>query len=221
MSACSVAIIDYGMGNLHSVASALAHVSPESHIDITSDPTVIRNADKVFFPGVGAIRDCMAEIRRLGFDQLVPELVASGKPVMGICVGMQVLMEHSEENGGVEGIGLFPGRVRFFGDPLVDTSAEGKPVRLKVPHMGWNNVEHVIDHPLWHKIDNDARFYFVHSYYVDASDSAEIAGRCHYGKIFAAAIARDNVFATQFHPEKSHTVGLQMLKNFVNWDGRL
>lgn len=222
MSASSVAIIDYGMGNLHSVSSALAHVSPNSHIEITSDKNHIIDADKVIFPGVGAIRDCMAEIRRLGFDALVPEIISSGKPVLGICVGMQALLTSSEENNGVECLGVLPGHVRFFGEPehdgaLVDSSG----LKLKVPHMGWNNVEQLIDHPLWHKIDNQTRFYFVHSYYVEASESDQVMGRCTYGKAFAAALGQGNLFATQFHPEKSHTAGLQLLKNFVSWNGKV
>lgn len=229
MSASSVAIIDYGMGNLHSVASALTHVSPDSDVQVTADPAVINNADKVFFPGVGAIRDCMAEIRRLGFDTLVPEMIAAGKPVLGICVGMQALLESSEENGGVECIGVLPGKVKFFGEPLYEGKADDVQgsgnvrlnVRLKVPHMGWNNVEQVIDHPLWHKIDDQTRFYFVHSYYVEASDASQVMGRSAYGKSFAAAMGHNNLFTTQFHPEKSHSAGLQLLKNFMNWNGQL
>jgi glutamine amidotransferase len=215
MSASSVAIIDYGMGNLHSVASALAHVSPGSDIQVTADSQTINNVDKVIFPGVGAIRDCMAEIHRLGFDQLVPKLVAEGKPVLAICVGMQSLLDHSEENNGVEGIGLFSGEVRFFGEPLTDENNQ----RLKVPHMGWNQVEQTMDHPLWQGIENNSRFYFVHSYYAELLPSEYLAGKSHYGKEFTAAIAHNNVFATQFHPEKSHTAGLQLLKNFINWNG--
>lgn len=230
MGASSVVIIDYGMGNLHSVSSALSHVSPGSHVQISADREAILSADKVVFPGVGAIRDCMAEIRRLGFDTLVPEIVAQGKPVLGICVGMQALLESSEENGGVEGIGLLPGRVRFFGDNLCDEQG----LRLKVPHMGWNNVEQSIDHPLWHGIENNSRFYFVHSYYVELEKSVElmknaeaakgsslVAGLSSYSLDFAAAVSHNNLFATQFHPEKSHTNGLKLLKNFVAWDGQL
>ena len=209
----SVAIIDYGMGNLHSVASALAHISPESHIHISADRQTIINADRVVFPGVGAMGDCMAEIRRLGFDKLMAEITASGKPVLAICVGMQALLEHSEENNGVDGIGLLPGRARFFGNDLVDQQGQ----RLKVPHMGWNQVEQTIDHPLWQGIDNHSRFYFVHSYYIESS--RDIAGRSDYGCPFTAAISRDNIFATQFHPEKSHTAGLQLLSNFIQWHG--
>ena len=230
MGASSVVIIDYGMGNLHSVSSALAHVSPNSQVLISADPKAILDADKVVFPGVGAIRDCMAEIRRLGFDTLVPEIVAQGKPVLGICVGMQALLESSEENGGVEGIGLLPGRVRFFGENLCDADEQ----RLKVPHMGWNNVRQLIDHPLWHGIEDNSRFYFVHSYYaealsrgaaIDASQtaqySAQVAGLSTYSLGFAAAVSHKNLFATQFHPEKSHTNGIKLLKNFVEWSGEL
>lgn len=212
----SVAIIDYGMGNLHSVASAFAHVAPDSQVTITSDKAVIESADKILFPGVGAIRDCMAEIRRLGFDTLVPQMIASGKPVLAICVGMQALMHHSEENNGVPCLNVLPGEVKFFGDPLQD--AQGQ--KLKVPHMGWNQVEQTIDHPLWHGIDNLSRFYFVHSYYVSAHNADQVAGRSEYPEAFVAALAQDNLFATQFHPEKSDTVGLQLMKNFMQWDGQ-
>jgi glutamine amidotransferase len=214
MTAPSVAIIDYGMGNLHSVASALAHVSPESKVDITADPQVIINADRVIFPGVGAIRDCMAEIKRLDFHNLLPKVIASGKPVLAICVGMQAMLEHSEENQGVDCIGLLPGKVRFFGEDLTENGA-----RLKVPHMGWNQVDQHIDHPLWQGIDNNSRFYFVHSFYVEESDSDYVAGVTNYGVSFTAAISYQNVFATQFHPEKSDVNGLQLLKNFIAWDG--
>ncbi|MEO0443251.1 MAG: imidazole glycerol phosphate synthase subunit HisH [Pseudomonadota bacterium] len=212
---CSIAIIDYGMGNLHSVASALQHVSPDSEIVVTADQQLINNADRIIFPGVGAIRDCMAEIRRLGFDTLVPKIVAEGKPALSICVGMQALMTHSEENQGIDCINLLPGQVRFFGNQLTESSGE----RLKVPHMGWNQVEQTIDHPLWKDIENHSRFYFVHSYYVAINNNALLSGQCHYGHDFAATLSRDNLFATQFHPEKSHTAGLQLLKNFVHWDG--
>lgn len=222
MSASSVVIIDYGMGNLHSVSSALSYVSPNANVQVSSDRETILSADKVVFPGVGAMRDCMAEIRRLGFDTLVPEIVAQGKPVMGICVGMQALMHSSEENGGIKGIGLLPGRVRFFGKDLRDEQGQ----RLKVPHMGWNNVQQIIDHPLWHGIEDNSRFYFVHSYYVEMlkkaeadNTSSQVVGLSSYGVDFAAVIAQGNLFTTQFHPEKSHTNGLQLLKNFVEWNG--
>jgi glutamine amidotransferase len=217
MSTNRIAVIDYGMGNLHSVASALTHVAPEAEVIITAEPAVIEQADRVVFPGVGAIRDCMDGIRRSGFDTLVPQVIASGKPVLGICVGMQALLQHSEENNGVECLAHFPGKVRFFGKGLCDEQGE----QLKVPHMGWNQVTQVGDHPLWQGIDNGSRFYFVHSYYVQADNSKQVAGRCHYGLDFAAALSDNNLFAVQFHPEKSHTAGLQLLKNFVGWNGQL
>ena len=213
----SVAVIDYGMGNLHSVAKALEYVAPDVEVLVTADPEKVRNADRVLLPGVGAIRDCMAEIRRLGGDKEVAEAIASGKPFLGICVGYQALMQSSEENNGVACLGHFDGQVKYFGDELKETDGE----RLKVPHMGWNEVQQSSDHPLWADIADGSRFYFVHSYYVDAQDKDLVVGNCHYGVDFDVAIARDNVFATQFHPEKSHSVGLQLLKNFLNWDGKL
>ena len=212
----TVAVIDYGMGNLHSVASALSHVAPEQNVIVTSDPALVAAADRVIFPGVGAIRDCMAEIKRLGFDTLLREQIATGKPVLGICVGMQALMDYSEENGGVDCIGILPGKVRFFGEKHTD----GTDAHLKVPHMGWNQVHHN-DHPLWSGIEQSSRFYFVHSFYVFAEDAGLIAATCDYGVQFHAALTRGNLFAVQFHPEKSHTAGLQLLKNFLQWDGRV
>ena len=211
----TVAVIDYGMGNLHSVKSALEHVAPEQHVVVTSDPAVVAAADRVIFPGVGAIRDCMAEIKRLGFDKLLREQIATGKPILGICVGMQALMNHSEENDGVDCIDILPGQVKFFGAHHKD--AEGNS--LKVPHMGWNQVHHN-DHPLWANIPQDARFYFVHSFYIRADEPRLVAASCDYGLEFHAALSRENLFAVQFHPEKSHTAGLQLLKNFLHWDGR-
>lgn len=212
----SVAVIDYGMGNLHSVASALEHAGA-GEVLVSCDAGAIRAADRVVFPGVGAMRDCMAEIRRLKCDELLAEaLVEQHKPVLAICVGMQALMDHSEENDGVDCLGLIPGAVRFFGNPLTDTAGN----RLKVPHMGWNEVQQVRPHPLWRDIADGSRFYFVHSYYVDAEDRSLVAGRVDYGRSFDAALARDNLFAVQFHPEKSHTAGLQLLKNFLEWNGK-
>lgn len=210
----SLAIIDYGMGNLHSVASALGKIC-DQQVHITNDPEVVAAADRVIFPGVGAIGDCMSEIRRLGLDQLLTQQVDSGKPVLGICVGMQAMLSRSEESGSTECINLFSGDVKFFGHQL--TNAEGEP--LKVPHMGWNQVEQV-EHPLWQGIADQSRFYFVHSYYVEDT-GAEVMGRCDYGVRFAAALGRANVFAVQFHPEKSHTAGLQLLENFVHWNGQV
>ncbi|WP_075184882.1 imidazole glycerol phosphate synthase subunit HisH [Teredinibacter haidensis] len=224
MNRKQVAVIDYGMGNLHSVASALKHVGPNIDVAVTSDNEIIANADHVIFPGVGAIRDCMAEIRRQQVDTAVNEVIASGKPLLAICVGLQALMDFSEENDGVDCLGLFPGKVKFFSGNENFNAAhdEGSPSgeRLKVPHMGWNTVSQKIPHPLWHNIENGGRFYFVHSYYVESEDPSIVAGGCHYGIDFTAAIAHNNVFAAQFHPEKSHTNGLQLLENFLNWDGK-
>jgi glutamine amidotransferase len=211
-----VAVIDYGMGNLHSVASALEHAGADKVL-VTHDADLIRQADRVVFPGVGAIRDCMAEIRRLKCDQLlVDALTAQHKPVLAICVGMQALMTHSEENSGVDCLDIVPGEVRYFGSPLVD--ADGG--RLKVPHMGWNEVRQVGRHPLWRGIADNTRFYFVHSYYVAAADRDLLAGSVQYGVAADVALARDNLFAVQFHPEKSHTAGLQLLRNFLEWNGQ-
>lgn len=210
----TVAVIDYGMGNLHSVAKALEQVGA-GHVLITSDTNLIREADRVVFPGVGAIRDCMSEIRRLGFDTLVKE-ISGTRPFLGICVGMQALFDSSEENGGVDGIGLFSGDVKFFGKNLHETDGE----RLKVPHMGWNEVKQNLPHPLWHNIPDNGRFYFVHSYYAQITNQQQLVGSGHYGVDFSAAVAKDSCFAVQFHPEKSHTNGLQLLQNFVTWDGR-
>lgn len=214
----TVAIIDYGMGNLHSVSKAVEHVAPDQRVLVTADAAQIREADRVILPGVGAIRDCMAEIRRLGVDTLVRD-VSRDRPFLGICVGMQALMSRSEENGWVDCIDLFPAEVRFFGDHLQEHQAGQPDVRLKVPHMGWNEVHQTQTHELWQQIPDAERFYFVHSYYVEADHNAEMAGRTHYGADLAAAVARDNIFAVQFHPEKSHRAGLQLLKNFTQWAG--
>jgi glutamine amidotransferase len=211
----TVAVIDYGMGNLHSVESALLKVGA-SRVVVTHDAAQLREADRVVFPGVGAIRDCMAEIRRLHCDDLLDTaLREQHKPVLAICVGMQALMQRSEENGGVDCLGLLGGDVRYFGDPLCGSDGE----RLKVPHMGWNEVWHSRAHPLWEGIADGERFYFVHSYYVAAEDRSLVAGRVNYGVEADAALARDNLFAVQFHPEKSHTAGLRLLQNFIHWDG--
>lgn len=215
-----IAVIDYGMGNLHSVAKALEYVGRELdgqiEVVVTADGNVIAEADRVIFPGVGAIRDCMAEILRLDVDQIVKDAIQS-KPVLAICVGMQALMNSSEENGGVECLSFLDGEVRYFGDDLRDV--DGK--RLKVPHMGWNQVSQTFSHPLWKDVPDNSRFYFVHSYYVQTQQQGMVTGIANYGNDFVAALADNNVFATQFHPEKSQTVGLTLLRNFLLWDGTL
>jgi len=214
-----VAVIDYGMGNLHSVAKALEHVGKRVgialQVSVTSDPEVLRSADRLVFPGVGAMRDCMAEIKRLCIDEILREQVKL-KPVLAICVGMQALMLRSEENGGVDCIGLFAGQVRRFAEQQKDINGE----HLKVPHMGWNRVRQTFAHPMWQGIADNERFYFVHSYYVVPEAKAEIVGECDYPTPFCAALAHRNIFAVQFHPEKSQTNGLQLLQNFLTWSGQ-
>ncbi len=209
----SCAVADYGMGNLHSAAKALQKVAPEARITITSDPDEIRKADRTVLPGVGAIGDCMAAFTAGALDDAVRESVAAGRPLLAICIGMQMLLEHSEENGGVTGLGLLPGKVRHFGTEARDPDDR----RLKVPHMGWNEVWQCLPHPLWAGIKDGSRFYFVHGYRADAG--AGMAGESRYGGPFAAAMAGPGIFAVQFHPEKSHDAGLSLLANFLAWDG--
>ena len=206
-----VAIIDYGMGNLRSVAKAIEHVASASEVVVTSDPAEVLAADRVVFPGQGAMPDCMRELDARGLRPAVLE-AARSKPFLGICIGQQMLFEHSEE-GNVPGLGVFRGEVRRFpADKMV--GADG--IRLKVPHMGWNEVRQQ-PHALWRDIADGARFYFVHSYFVQPADPALATGSCSYGVPFTCAVGRDNIFAVQFHPEKSARDGLQLLKNFVEW----
>jgi glutamine amidotransferase len=215
MSKQQIAVIDYGMGNLFSVASALRNVAPDADVVVTGEAAVIEEADRVIFPGVGAMRDCMHGLRSLKLDEVIKQTVGQ-KPMLAICVGLQALMDHSEENNGVDCLGIMPGNVRFFGNPLLDSNGDN----LKVPHMGWSCVEQTIDHPLWHSIENHSRFYFVHSYFVSAQNQNEVAAYCDYGYRFDAALYGEQLFAVQFHPEKSHHNGLQLLKNFAAWSGR-
>jgi glutamine amidotransferase len=210
-----VAVIDYGMGNLHSIAKALQHAAPEVDVQITADAQLIKQADRVVFPGVGAIRDCMHALQETGLATVIKE-VAQQKPLLGICLGMQALLTDSEENNHTECLNLLPGHVVRFPEPLTD--AEGNI--LKVPHMGWNQVQQQ-PHPLWENISQNSRFYFVHSYYAVPDNDTIIAATSEYPNPFACALTQDNVFAVQFHPEKSQTVGLQLLKNFLHWDGNL
>lgn len=213
----SVAVIDYGMGNLHSVAKALEQTGRVDEIRVTHEKAQILSADRVVLPGVGAIRDCMAEIRRLGLDEVIAEVVKS-KPFLGVCVGMQALMDYSEENEGTECLGILPGQVKFFGDDLVD---EQTGTALKVPHMGWNQVHQEMEHPLWQGIGQDSRFYFVHSYYVMPAEERYLAASAQHGVRIAAALAHENIFAAQFHPEKSQHDGLRLYANFLDWDGNV
>ena len=211
-----IAVIDYGMGNLRSVAKALEHVAPAAEVLVTDDPSKVLRADRVVFPGQGAMPDCMRELDARGLRPAVLE-AARTKPFLGICIGLQMLFEWSEE-GDVAGLGVFPGRVRRFpADRMVD--AEGR--KLKVPHMGWNGVHQMRAHPLWSGIEQDSRFYFVHSYFVDPADPSLAAATTSYPTPFTSAVSAANIFAVQFHPEKSHTAGLRLLSNFVAWDAGL
>jgi glutamine amidotransferase len=210
----SIAVVDYGMGNLRSVAKALEHVAPNSQVLVTADPDVILSAGRVVFPGQGAAPDCMREIQARGLQEVI-EQAARTKPFLGICMGLQVLFEHSEE-GDTPCLGVLPGKVlRFPRETMHDANGQ----RLKVPHMGWNEVHHAMLHPLWKGIASGERFYFVHSYYVEAGNPELVAAFSHYPFAFACAVARNNIFAVQFHPEKSQAAGLKLLANFVAWDG--
>jgi glutamine amidotransferase len=206
-----IAVIDYGMGNLRSVSKAIEHVAPGAEVRVTDDPSVVRAAERVVFPGQGAMPDCMRELRGRGlYDAVIG--AARDKPFLGICIGLQMLFDVSEE-GDTPGLGVLPGRVKRFAHDLHD--AQGR--KLKVPHMGWNEVEQCITHPLWSGIASNARFYFVHSYYPEPGKSGLTAGISRYPQPFACAAARDNLFAVQFHPEKSAAAGLRLLANFTTW----
>ena len=210
----AIAIIDYGMGNLRSVAKAFEHVSPKKTVRITQSADVIADASHVVFPGQGAIRDCMRELQRLDLIDVIRR-TATEKPFLGLCLGPQALLDFSEENGGVQGLGILPGRVAWFGDKL---SSELNSERPKIPHMGWNQVHQIKPHPLWKQIAQNSRFYFVHSYYLQPNDPAIIAGKTSYIFDFTSVLARDTIFAVQFHPEKSARWGLQLLANFSHWN---
>ena len=207
-----IAVIDYGMGNLHSVAKALERAAPGHEVAVTSDPGKVLDADRIVFPGQGAMPDCMRELDVRG---LRPALLkaAQTKPFLGLCIGLQMLFDHSDE-GDVAGLGILAGRVvRFPGTGMVD----GGGNKLKVPHMGWNQVKQSRQHEMWQGIEDGARFYFVHSYFAAPSNSVDIAGQSHYPNEFTCAVARGNLFAVQFHPEKSQAAGLKLLSNFAAW----
>ncbi|MDR2877780.1 MAG: imidazole glycerol phosphate synthase subunit HisH [Chromatiales bacterium] len=204
----TVAVIDYGMGNIRSVYKALEQAASDARVRVASNAADILSADRVVLPGVGALRDCMAELRRLELIDVIRE-AARNRPFLGICLGMQALLDSSEENGGTPGLGVIAGDVPRFPDMP----------GLKVPHMGWNRVYQVHSHALWNGVPQNGYFYFVHSYYVQPASVSDVAAQTDYGVTFASAIARDNVFAVQFHPEKSQRAGLTLLANFVRWDG--
>ena len=215
----TVAVVDYGMGNLRSVSQAVLAAAQGSgwQVTVTARPDEVRVAQRVVLPGQGAMPDCMRELRESGLLESVLEATAA-KPLFGVCVGMQMLLDHSEE-GDVDGLGLIHGRVRRF-DLAGRTQPDGS--RYKVPQMGWNRVTQVPHggavHPVWAGVPDDSYFYFVHSFYAQPADAAHCAGEADYGGRFAAAIARDNIFATQFHPEKSAEHGLALYRNFLHWN---
>ena len=199
----NLVVIDYGAGNLRSVGKALASLGYRPLV--TSDPGDVEGASAVVLPGVGAAGQIMRSLRNLGIDEAVVDYIASGRPFLGVCMGMQVLFDRSEEDGGQECLGVLPGRVRRL-----------RP-GLKVPHMGWNAVEQHAEHPMWDAIPDQSYFYFVHSYVVEPTDEEARAGITDYGGFFTSAVCRDNVFGTQFHPEKSGRLGLRLYRNFVEW----
>lgn len=217
MSKIDIAVVDYGMGNLRSVSKALEHVAPTKTVLVTSNPDEVASAERVVFPGQGAMPDCIRELDARGLRDAVM-FAAQHRPFLGICIGLQMLFEHSEE-GNAAGLGLFKGSVkRFAAEDMIDSQG----AKLKVPHMGWNQVYQIRNaesqtHALWQGIDDGARFYYVHSYYVQPDDESIIAGYSNYPNKFTCAIAKNNLFAVQFHPEKSANAGLQLLSNFVNW----
>ena len=199
-----IAVVDYGMGNLRSVSKALEHVAPGAEVMVTADPALIRSAERVVVPGQGALPDCMRSLRESGALEAVLEALRT-KPYLGICLGLQMLFEHGDE-GDTPALGVLRGNVPRF-------TVTG----LKIPHMGWNEVLQQVVHPLWAGISERSRFYFVHSYHPAPRDPAVTAATCVYGAPFTCAVARDNIFAVQFHPEKSQSAGLQLLSNFVRW----
>ena len=210
-----IAVVDYGTGNLRSVAKALLHVAPERTIVVSSDPATIRGAKRVVLPGQSAMPDCMRALDQSGLREVVMEVVHD-RPFLGICLGLQMLFDNSEE-GPTSCLGVLPGGVvRFRDEEMHDPAGR----RLKVPHMGWSPVAQKEGHPLWHGVADHTRFYFAHSYYPVPDDSQVTAASVEYPAAFTCAIASANIFAVQFHPEKSHSAGLQLLANFVTWDGR-
>lgn len=211
----TVAVIDYGMGNLRSVVKAIEHMAPRARVRLTSDATEVARAERVVFPGQGAIAGCMTALDVGHLRDAVFEAVQN-KPFLGICLGLQALFEFSDEDGGVKGLGILPGHVPRFPPTMIRDPGTGQ--RLKVPHMGWNHVRQTQAHPLWKGIPDNTRFYFVHSYYADATERGHIAGETDYGLRFISAAVRANIFAVQFHPEKSAAAGLQLLDNFMNWN---
>ncbi len=213
MKKIDIAVVDYGMGNLKSVSKAIEHVASNKTVLVTSDPDEIDAADHVVFPGQGAMPECMQELDARGLHEAVIN-AAKTKPFLGICIGLQMLFDHSEE-GDIKGLGLFQGNVKKFS---LENKVDDAGAKLKVPHMGWNQVyQNEKPHGMWNNIANGERFYFVHSYYVSPEDKDCAVGFGEYPERFVCAVAKENIFAVQFHPEKSAHAGLQLLSNFVNW----
>ena len=210
----TVAVVDYGMGNLRSVSQAVMHVAAGTPLNVivTSRPEEVRAAERVVLPGQGAMRDCMRELADSGLKEAVLEAAAT-KPLMGVCVGMQMLLDHSEEQD-TPGLGLIPGRVKRF---QLEGRLQDDGSRYKVPQMGWNRVRQTRAHPMWADVPDNSWYYFVHSFFASPSDARHSAGTTEYGERFTSAVARDNIFATQFHPEKSAGHGLQLYRNFLHW----
>lgn len=209
-----IVVVDYGMGNLRSVAQALRAVAPEADVMISGDPAAIDAAERIVLPGQGAMRDCMGSLRESGVQEALMRAAAS-KPMMGVCVGEQMLFDASEENGSTPGLGLLPGKVVRF---QLEGQLQEDGSRFKVPQMGWSRVRQRMPHAMWDGIPDNAWFYFVHSYFAQPEIDAQNVGETVYGQPFCCAVARDNIFATQFHPEKSAATGLQLYKNFIHWN---
>ena len=209
----SVSIADFGTGNLRSVCNAFAALDGKIKIKLTNSAFDIRRTDRLVLPGQGAIGTFMRQVVDEELRQSLEHALAN-KPVLGICLGLQSLYSYSEEDGGTECLGILAGSVKKFDDALKDAGRT-----IKIPHMGWSRVNHEKQHPLWNGIHDGTRFYFVHSYYAESTNESEIAGTSQYGLKFTCAAARDNLFAVQFHPEKSRQHGLQLLSNFMQWDG--
>ena len=208
-----IVVVDYVMGNLRSVAQALRAVAPEADVIISGEASDIEHADRIVLPGQGAMRDCMASLRASGVEEALLR-AAKTRPLMGVCVGEQMLFDRSEE-GDTQGLGLLPGQVVRF---QLDGQTQPDGSRFKVPQMGWNRVKQSRHHPLWEGIADEAYFYFVHSYYAQPEDAADTIGTTDFGGAFCCAVARDNIVATQFHPEKSAEAGLRLYRNFVHWN---
>lgn len=208
-----IVVVDYGMGNLRSVAQALRAVAPEANVLISGEVADIETADRIVLPGQGAMPDCMRSLRESGVLEALMK-AADSKPLMGVCIGEQMLFDGSEE-GNAAGLGLLPGKVVRF---QLDGQTQEDGSRFKVPQMGWNQVKQTASHPMWQDIPDDSYFYFVHSYFAQPEQVSHTVGQTIYGAAFSCAVARDNIFATQFHPEKSAATGLQLYKNFVHWN---